>query len=106
MKIEYDFGSYGFDYEVDYKELNNALIKILCDETKSVQGSLYSEDGAYQMALYVVKHLDLIDSLCKNLEEELKKYFYSDALRKYEEMEDEERELDDWYGTINNVRGI
>lgn len=107
MKIDYDFGyDYPYEYEVEYDDLRKAIVEILCKETKSVQGELYEETGAYQMAMYVVHHLDVVDELGENLEDELYEYFYEKALKQCEEREENAREEDDWYGTMNDVRGI
>lgn len=105
MTIHYDFGC-DYEYEVDYKELRQALVKILCDNAKDIHQGLFEEGGAFQMANYVVYELDIVDELCENLKEALTDYFYSKAERQYEERCENDTEEDDWYGTMSDVRGI
>lgn len=107
MTIHYDFGyDYPYNYEVEYEDLRKALVKILCKGTERVQGKLYEETGAYQMAMYVVYNLDVVDELAESLEDELYEQFYGKALEQFEEREENSREEDDWYGTMSDVRGI
>lgn len=112
MKIDYEFGGddykcgVPYEYEVDYQELKEAVVEILCRNVKYKQKSLYNEDGAYQMAMYLVNDLACLDSLCENLEDELHEYFYDKAEKDYEESIIEAKEIDSWYGTKNDVIGI
>ena len=92
MIITYSFKNYKYgDYErynleVDYRELEKALIKILCDQAKSVNGKAYSEEGATQMALLVVNTVDCEEELAPYFEEELEGYFYNKAYSEWEEQ--------------------
>lgn len=102
MVINYEdeeFGDYGYEYEVDYQELKKAVVKILCKNVKDKEKSIYNEEGAYQMAIYIVNDLDCLDSLCENLEDELHDFFYDKALEQMKEREENDREEQDWYGT-------
>lgn len=85
MIIKYEFDDADvYNFEVDYKELEKALIKILCDKAKSVNGKAYSEEGATQMALLVVNTVDCEEELAPYFEEELERYFYDKAYSEWE----------------------
>ena len=86
MTFNYEFGGeddfFGgdfFEYEVDYDEIKKALVKILCNGSKSLNRTLYNEDGNYQMAMYVVYELDVLDALIEYYEKKLKDYFEDEA---------------------------
>ena len=86
MIFNYEFGGednfWGgdrYEYEVDYDEIRKALVKILCDGSRDKHRKLYSEDGNYQMAMYVVYELDVIDALTEYYEDDLKDYFEDKA---------------------------
>lgn len=102
MEINYEFDT-PFTYEVNYRELDDALVGILCENVKHKHGSLYYEDGAYQMAVYVVKELDTVkDSLVEYFEEELKQEFEDRAYRQYQDRIENDKEEESWYGTKGN----
>ena len=103
MIIKYEeFGDY--EYEVDQTELEKAVVEILCRNVKNKEKSLYNDDGAYQMAMYVVHDLDLMDELAENLESELHDWFYDKAQTQKEEGEEIAREEEDWYGTRSDIQ--
>lgn len=108
MIFEYEFGDGDeFEYEISFKEEREALVKILCQGLKDCVGkALYSEDGAEQMANYVVYQLDFIDELEEYFEDELKDYFYDEAEREYWDMIEGGNPENDWYGTKSNVLGF
>lgn len=91
MKIHYDFGSCGYDYEPDEEDFEKALIKVLCKNVKSINKEIYDEDGAYQMAVYIFKVLkqdldyDISEIFGEWFEEELREHFYKEALHQYNE---------------------
>lgn len=95
-----------FEFEVEDRELKDALVKLLCEHLKSKEKSNYSETGAYQMAMYVVYELDLEEQIAEYFEDELKQYFYNDASDYYRECLDYESEVADWFGTRNNIQYI
>ena len=102
MKIHYNFGMNGYEYETDQDELRQAIIKILCKNVKSINKDIYEEDGAYQMAVYMLKLLeqdlgyDLSEMFGEWFEDELEEYFYDQALEEYKEGVAKE-ENDRWY---------
>ena len=88
MYIEYEIEENGyvrtFDYEVDYRYLREFIIKLLCRDLKDVMGKMYSEDGAYQMANYMVWELDCDEHLAKNVYyDEIKEHFEREAYEDY-----------------------
>lgn len=90
MVFRYEFGGednfWGgdvYEYEVEPGEIKKALVKILCNGSKRLNSCLYSEDGNYQMAMYVVYELDVLDALVEYYEEDLKEYFEDDASDAY-----------------------
>lgn len=107
MFIDYSFDDEeNYTYEVDYDELKKAIVKILCNNAHCVNGKLFEPNGAYQVAMYVVYNLDLVDSLSENLEDELREFFEDKAYEKYKSALEDEKEQEDWYGTMNDVRGV
>lgn len=95
MTFTYDFsaeddfwGGDTFDYEVEYDEIQKALVEILCKGSKRLNGVLYNEDGNYQMAMYVVYQLDILDELIQYYEDDLKDYFEEEASRIYFESKE------------------
>ena len=102
MQIHYDFGSCGYDYKPDEEDFENALIEILCNNVKSLNGGVYNKYGAYQMAVYILKVLkqdldyDLAEMFGEWFEEELKEHFYKKAFDQYNEDIAKE-ENDRWY---------
>lgn len=106
MILTYEFNEEEFDYEVDFKELQKALVEILCDHVKCLHKTLYNKDGAYQMAMYIVHELDLTDELQEQLKDKLYEYFYDDAYDAYKDCIAYEKELDSWFGTKNDVLGL
>lgn len=89
MKIRYelDTDNYyvdSFEYEPDDKKLQDFIIKLLLRDVKDINGSMYSEDGAYQMAVYMVGELECYEHLAKNVYyDEIKEHFESDAYEEY-----------------------
>ena len=80
MIIKYNFKDDAdtYNFEISYIELEKVLIEILCDKVKSINGKTYNEEGARQMALFVVNTVDC-DELALYFEEELEIYFYNKA---------------------------
>lgn len=72
-----------FEYEVDYRTVNNLLIKLLCEDLKDRMGKMYSEDGAYQMADFVVSNLECDEQLTYYYQDEIKEHFERDAYEEY-----------------------
>lgn len=107
MYLKYEFGDYGeFEFDVDFYNLKKALVEIMCKNLKQKHKDLYDDNGAHQMAMYVVYDLDIVDELSECFLEELQEYFYNDAKEEYEQACDNESELADWYGTKSDVLGV
>lgn len=110
MIFTYEFGGDDyrsgemFEYEVEYEKVKKALVKILCSQSKHINKDLYNEDGNYQMAMFIVYKTDVLDSLTEYYEEELEEYFYNEAYEKFKEVLEDEREQEDWYGTICDIQ--
>ena len=86
MTFNYEFGGednfFGgdfFEYEVDYDEIQKALVKIICQESKQKHKGLYDETGNYQMAMHIVYDIDVLDALVEYYEDDLKDYFEDEA---------------------------
>ena len=86
MIINYVFGDGDdFEYEVDFDKEREALVGLLCQDAKDCLGKLYSEEGAYQMANYVVYQIDVLDALEEYYEDRFEEYFYNEAEEEYRE---------------------
>ena len=73
-----------FEYEPDDKKLQDFIIKLLLRDVKDINGTMYNEDGAYQMAVYMVSELECYEHLAKNVYyDEIKEHFERDAYEEY-----------------------
>lgn len=105
MTLRYDFNGDDFEYDADWEDIKEELIDMLTDGLRDKEGSLFSYDGAYQMAVYIIRDLDFADAFFEAFEEEIKEAFEDKAYESYKEACEEEREKEDWYGTKANILG-
>ena len=67
------------------KQINKTkdyLVEMLMRDVQKKEGVLFNEDGAYQMAMYVVRDIDVFEALEEYYKDELAEWFKED-----EEME-------------------
>ena len=109
IKYEFDDESY-YEFEPEYKELQKALVNILMDNCKYTNGKTFSEDGAYQMAMYMVYYVDVFDELCECFEDDLYDYFYDKAKEEYIEARDQAEydriDEETWFSTKSDMLGF
>lgn len=92
MILKYDFEpeeeffrGLPYEYEPDDKKLKEKLVKILVDECKETMGSLFSEEGAYQMANFIVYEEAVTQKLAEYYKEWLQDEFESEAYDEYKD---------------------
>lgn len=99
MVYIYDFDDGEFEYEPEYKEIEDAIIEILVSECKN------KTSGARKMAEYVVYNLDVLDALEEQYQDYLLYCFENKAYRQYKEQVEFQKDKDDWFGTKRDILG-
>lgn len=113
MEIKYSFWNEGtqedenFEFEPDEKKLKEYLVELLCKDLEKTLKSDYSDDGARQMANFIVFRIDDNESLEYYYEDEIKWHFESEAEEKFREelqdrkdYKDNESALNSYYNSI------
>lgn len=111
MILRYDFErTIDYEYEADEKKVKDVIVALLVEYAKDNYKGIFNEDGAYQMAMYVVHGIDVLDGLKDYFKDELMDYFYNDAYEAYEEdcrqAKYDQDMYDTWYETKNDVIGF
>lgn len=103
MIFRYNFNGEDCNYEPDWEAEKNALLKVLAKHFKTKADLQdYQADLVAEELLW----LDIDTEIFREIfEEDLTEEMADKAKEAYEDMKAEEDELNDWYGTKNDVRG-
>ena len=99
MRYVYSFGDDEFEFEPEYKDVKEALIEAIIEESGE------TSEGAKKMAEYVVENLDIVDVLEEEFEDYLHDYFEDEAREEYRDEIAYEKDEADWFGTKSNILG-
>lgn len=101
MSFNYNFGE-GFDFEPDWEVEKKAIIRVLASHFKH---KCDLQDYQADLVANAIYDLDITEELEELFEEALTEELADDAKEAYEEMQAEEREFYDYFGTKDDVRG-
>ena len=103
MIFSYNFCGKDCNYEPDWEVEKKALLRVLA---KHFKGKADLEDYQADLVAEELYRLDIdTEILCEIFEEEMHEELKDDAREAYENGLAEEQDFDDWFDTIDDVRG-
>lgn len=103
MIFSYNFNGEDCNYEPDWEAEKNALLKVLA---KHFKAKADLQDYQAELVAEELYRLDIdTEIFCEIFEEEMHEELEDVAREAYENGKAEEQDFEDWFGTIDDVRG-